>query len=270
MPNILVDLVIDRVDLVDEGANTAAFIELYKRKEQSESMDMNAIIAKLQPEHAQVVQKAFDTLTEERDNALAEITKRDETLSGLQQECAVLKAATPCDCDGEAGEDGICKACGRLKKAATFDEEEVLKAMPEAARTLYMQMKDQKAAAEAELLKAKEAEKEAAAIAKAASLKALPIPTEDVTRLIKKFDDDEFFGTLQTINNAIESSVLTEVGKATPKQPGVADPWEAIEEAAAIIKTRDNVTQEKAIATAIKESPKLYAQYLKNEEGNAK
>ena len=33
MPYELKDLVIDRVDLVDEGANSAAFIELYKRKE---------------------------------------------------------------------------------------------------------------------------------------------------------------------------------------------------------------------------------------------
>ena len=37
MPYLLEDLVITRVDLVDEGANSAAFIELYKRKERGES-----------------------------------------------------------------------------------------------------------------------------------------------------------------------------------------------------------------------------------------
>ena len=62
MPYILEDLVIDRVDLVDEGANSAAFIELYKRKEQSK-MNFEEILSKMKPEHAKVIQETLDTVT---------------------------------------------------------------------------------------------------------------------------------------------------------------------------------------------------------------
>ena len=41
MPYLLEDLVIERIDLVDEGANSAAFIEIYKRKEQSNTMEIH-------------------------------------------------------------------------------------------------------------------------------------------------------------------------------------------------------------------------------------
>ena len=54
MPNILTDLIIDRVDLVDEGANSAAFVELFKRKEQGNPMELSEILSKMKPEHAGV------------------------------------------------------------------------------------------------------------------------------------------------------------------------------------------------------------------------
>ena len=54
MPNIIVGLVVDRVDFVDEGANSAAFIKMYKRREKDD-MDLEEVLAKLKPEHAEVV-----------------------------------------------------------------------------------------------------------------------------------------------------------------------------------------------------------------------
>ena len=64
MSYLLEDLVVDRVDLVDEGANSAAFIELFKRKERKESMDYKEVIAKMSPEQGKLVQAELDKLAE--------------------------------------------------------------------------------------------------------------------------------------------------------------------------------------------------------------
>ena len=45
MPNMMTDLVIDRVDLVEEGCNSAAFIRLYKSR--GEKMSYESILKSL-------------------------------------------------------------------------------------------------------------------------------------------------------------------------------------------------------------------------------
>lgn len=282
MPYLLEDLVIDRVDLVDEGANSAAFIELYKRKEQSATMDSKEILSKMKPEHSAVIQAEFDKL-------LGEVTKAKEDLAAVTAECNTvkqdlekakedLKAANEdkeraeselemfksqqsdaCTCDGEVDEKGICKACGKTKKNAAFDEE-VLKSMPAAARAIFIKMRTQKEAAEEEVRKAKEAEKHAEAVAKAAKLKALPIETEKLVGILKNCSAD-MVDVLTTINAAIEGTVLDEVGKSNAGSKG-ADAWSKIEAKADEIAKRDNVTKQKAVSIAIKENPELYKEYL--------
>ena len=79
MPYLLDDLVIDRVDFVDEGANSAAFIELYKRKEQSATMDISEILSKMKPEHSEVIQAELDRLA-------GEVTKANEALTAATTE----------------------------------------------------------------------------------------------------------------------------------------------------------------------------------------
>ena len=149
MPYLLTNLVVDRVDLVDEGANSAAFIELYKRKEKD--MNFSEILSKLKPEHAEIVQKHLDEIEAKVTKACADLeaanntiseqaTKLDEAndaLAKANEELETLKAKDYCECDGEADDDGMCKVCGKPKKSLGFDEEEVLKAMPEAIRTEY-------------------------------------------------------------------------------------------------------------------------------------
>lgn len=283
MTYLLEDLVIDRVDLVDEGANSAAFIELYKRKEQSAIMDIKEILSKMKPEHSAVIQAELDrlsgdvakakedlaTVTTERDTATQDLEKAKEGLKAANEakekaesELEMFKSqqSDACTCDGEGDEKGVCKACGKTKKNAAFDEEEVLKSMPAAARAIFIKMRTQKEAAEEEVRKAKEAEKHAEAVAKAAKLKALPIETEKLVGILKNCSAD-MVDVLTTINAAIEGTVFDEVGKSNAGSKG-ADAWSKIEAKAGEIAKRDNVTKQKAVSIAIKENPELYKEYL--------
>lgn len=283
MPYLLEDLVIDRVDLVDEGANSAAFIELYKRKERSATMDIKEILSKMKPEHSSVIQAELDklsgdiakakedlaTVTAERDTAMQDLEKAKEGLNAANEdkekaesELKTLKAkqSEECECDGEADENGMCKVCGKPKKKATFDEEETLKSMPAAARAMFIKMRTQKEAAEEEVRKAKDAEAQAEAVAKAAELKALPIETEKLVGVLKGCSAD-MVDVLTTINAAIEGTVLDEVGKSNAGSKG-ADAWSKIEAKADEIAKRDSVTKQKAVSIAIKENPELYKEYL--------
>lgn len=283
MPYLLEDLVVDRVDLVDEGANSAAFIELYKRKERGATMDIKEILSKMKPEHSSVIQAELDklsgdvmkakedlaTVTTERDTATQDLEKAKKDLKAANEdkekaesELETLKASMPdeCDCDGEADENGMCKVCGKPKKKAAFDEEETLKSMPAAARAVFIKMRTQKEAAEEEVRKAKDAEKQAEAVAKAAELKALPIETEKLVGVLKSCSAD-MVDVLTTINAAIEGTVLDEVGKSNAGSKG-ADAWSKIEAKADEIAKRDSVTKQKAVSIAIKENPELYKEYL--------
>lgn len=285
MPYLLEDLVVDRVDLVDEGANSAAFIELYKRKEQVATMDIKEILSKMKPEHSAVIQAELDklsgditkakadlvTVTSERDTATQDLAKAkndltaaNDELGKTRSELETLKAkgSGECTCDGEADENGTCKVCGKPKpkKKADFDEEETLKSLPEAARAMFAKMRAQKEAAEEEVRKAKEAEKTAEAVAKAAELKALPIESEKLVGVLKNCGAD-MIDVLTTINAAIEGTVLSEVGKSSSGSGGT-DAWSKIEAKADEIAKRDNVTKQKAVSIAIKENPDLYKEYL--------
>lgn len=270
----LLDLVIDRVDLVDEGANSAAFIELYKRKETCESMNYEEILSKMKPEHASVIEQkvndadaSIEKMRNDLDEANRTITGKDAELAAVNEELAKAKSeievlkSTECTCDGEADDKGMCKSCGKLKKQ--FDETETLKSMPEAAREMFLKMRAQKEAAEEMVRKAAEEKAENEAIAKAASLKAIPVAQEKLVGIIKGASE-EVVELLTTINNAIENTVLDEVGKN--KGNGAAlneqDAWSQLEAKAGEIAKRDNVTVEKAMGTAISENPELYREYL--------
>ena len=286
MPYLLEDLIVDRVDLVDEGANSAAFIELFKRKEQTK-MDLNEILSKMKPEHAAVIQEAIDkakedlaTVTTERDEATQELGKAKEQLDAANEELAkanseleTMKACgsktdkaegETCTCDGEADENGTCKACGKPKKAKTgaaFDETETLKSMPAEVRAMFETLKAQKNAAEEEVRKAKDAEKTAEAVAKAKELKAIPVEQDKLVDIIKSADSS-LLDLLTVVNAAIEGTVLDEVGKSNSTGSGTSDAWSKIEAKADEVAKRDSISKAKAVSVVIRENPDLYKEYL--------
>lgn len=254
MTYLLEDLVIDRVDLVDEGANSASFIELFKRKEKADIMEYEDIIAKMKPEHSEIIQKK---IFETQEELAAMIVERDEAKKQLDETTALLKTAND-DLDKAKLElDG-------LKQEEEVSEEDTFKAMPEEARELIAKYKAQKDAAEEELRKAKEIEQHAEAVAKAATLKSLPIEENKLIELIKT-SSKEMIDVLTTIAAAMDETVLGEVGKnhantgdASTSQ-GV---WNQIELKAEEIMKQEKISKAKAISRVVDENPDLYKQYL--------
>ena len=264
MPYLLQDLVIDRVDVVEEGACSAAFIEICKRKEKVNNMSFEEIIAKMKPEHAEVIKAELkkstdkvaeltgqvETLTADVQKANTALTDAQGALSQAQEELRVEKAK----------KNGTCKSgCGSDED----DEEEVIKSMPEAAQALFKTMKAQKEAAEEEIRKAKDAELTAQAVAKAKTMKSLPIEENALVDILKSADE-AVVNLLSATAAAIDGTVLTEVGKSAPKGPN--DAWATIEAEASKIAKERNITEQKAVSVVIKEKPELYKQYL---EGGA-
>ena len=242
MSYLLEDLIIDRVDLVDEGANSASFIALYKRKERG-NMNLEEILASLEPEQAKVVQDAIDTASGNLSKALADVAaiqkEKDDLVASFEKEKEDLKKSK----DGDS-------------------EEALLKAMPEAAKTAYLQMKAQKEAAEQEVRKARDAEAHAEAVNKALSLKALPIEQEKLVSILKT-GSDEFVEVLTKINKAIADSVLGEVGSVDKNNSTSEAAWAKIEGKAAEIVKVKGVTKAKAITMVVNDNPELYKEYIK-------
>lgn len=282
MPYELKDLIVDRVDLVDEGANSAAFIEFYKRKETPKPMDFNEILAKLKPEHADVIKQALEVKDVELSKARgdlntanqsltdkdAELFAANKALAAANAEIETLKAKSDtCLCDGNVGDDGMCQNCHKPKKATSFDENETIKSMPEPMRAMFLKMREQKEAAEEQIRKAAEREAESKAITKAARLKAIPVAQEKLVGVLKNCSA-EVEELLIAANDAIETTVLGEVGKnrgngaATSTTATSDEAWDKLEKRAVEVAKRDSVTKEKAMATVITENPELYREYL--------
>jgi chromosome segregation ATPase len=269
MPYLLEDLVVDRVDLVDEGANSAAFIELFKRKERKESMDYKEVIAKMSPEQGKLVQAELDklagevtkakedlaTVTTERDEAKKQLDETNGKLETANDDLAIAKSELDALKQDE-GKDGAAKAA--------FDEEETMKAMPKEARELFTKMKAQKNAAEEELRKAKDAEKHADAVAKAATLKSLPIEQAKLVELVKGATP-EVLELLATVATAMDETVLGEVGKSKAGAGTAStsnEAWAQIEAKADEVAKKDSISKAKAISKVVNENPDLYKQYL--------
>lgn len=258
MPTELKRLKIDRVDLVKEGANSAAFVTLYKGKEMN-SMDAAEILSKLKPEHAEVLQAEFDRLTKAKEDA----EKACETAVKEKEEAE--KACAAQTQSGNTTEDETKKAS---ESAASFDETETLtKGLDPKVADFIETLKKQKAAAEEAAKAAIAKERHATAISKAADLKALPIAENDLIAFIEK-SSDETVDFLSAIAKGIESTVLSEEGKNTAQTftKSSSQAWERIEKEAQRIASERGVTVAKATGMVIDEHPELYKEYL---EGGA-
>lgn len=269
MPYLLEDLVVDRVDLVDEGANSAAFIELFKRKERKESMDYKEVIAKMSPEQGKLVQAELDKLagevTKAKEDLATKNTEYEEAKKQLDEANGKLETAND-DLAAAKSELDTLKGEGAdgSKKKAAFDEEETMKAMPKEARELFTKMKAQKDAAEEELRKAKDAEKQAEAVAKAATLKSLPVEQAKLVELVKSATPD-VLDVLTTLAAAMDETVLGEVGKSKAGAGTAStsnEAWAQIEAKAAEVAKKDSISKAKAISKVVNENPDLYKQYL--------
>lgn len=234
-------------------------------------MDYKEVIAKMNPEQGKLVQAELDRLagevTKAQEDLGAVTTERDEAQKKLDEAIANLETANG-DLAAAKSELDALKEAQKLNdeaaKKAAFDEEETMKAMPKEARELFAKMKAQKDAAEEELRKAKEAEKHAEAVSKAAALKALPVEQEKLVELIKGASP-AVLEVLSTVATAMEETALGEVGKnkaGTGNASTSNEAWAQIEAKAAEVAKKDNISKAKAISKVVDENPDLYKQYL--------
>lgn len=252
VPTELKRLKIDRVDLVPEGANSAAFVTLYKGKEMK-SMDASEILQKLKPEHAEVIQAELDRLAKERDEA-------NKACEQAKKEAAEAQTQS-----SDPEEDETKKAA---EGTTSFDEDETLtKSLDPQVAAYIDQLKKQKSAAEEVAKAAIAKERHANAVSKAAELKALPIAADDLVAFIEK-SNDETIDVLSAIAKGIESTVLSEQGANTGQtfSKSSSDAWSRIEAEAERVAKERNITVQKATGVVISEQPDLYKEYL---EGGA-
>ena len=271
VPTELKRLKIDRVDLVPEGANSAAFVTLYKGKEMK-SMDATEILSKLKPEHAAVIQAEFDSLKKAKEDAEKAC---EENKKVCEAAAAQTQSGNPDDEDTKKanGNQSQAKPDSTLSaKAAegttSFDEDETLtKGLDPQVVAFIDQLKKQKAAAEEVAKEAIAKERHANAVTKAAELKALPIEESQLVAFIEK-SNDETIDLLSAIAKGIESTVLSEEGSNTSQTftKSSSAAWEKIEKEAQRLASERGVTVAKATGMVISEQPELYKEYL---EGGA-
>jgi len=246
VPNLLIDLVVDRVDLVDEGANSAAFIKLYKRKEMESSMDFNEIISKLKPEHAEIIQAEIaKAKAEVPEEVAAELSDTKEALEKSKAELEKIKEEVE-----------------KSKEPAQEENfEEAIKSLDPAVQKVFKSLQAQKEAAEQVAKQLTEQKEEEEAIEKAKALKALPVEEEKLVQVVKGISDDVYEILKSAAKVLEESDIFEEVGKGKGVA-GSTDAWSKIEKKADEIAKRDGITKEKAIGVVINENPELYKEYL--------
>lgn len=249
--NQLIDLDVSRVDLVDEGANSHAHIMLYKRKEtQDMSMTYEEILKGLKPEHVA-------TIVEEIAKAKAIVPEEVATeLKGVKKS---LK-------DAEAALNEANETISKAKPTEEPDFEEVLKGMDPAMQTIFKRMQAEKEAAEEIAKAAADKQLNDSAIAKAATLKNLPVEQDKLVEVVKGIKP-ELYDILKAANDAIDGSgLLDEVGNGaedTVEKAGNADQaWALLEKKAGEIAVEKGITANEAMSIAIKKNRDLYKQSL--------
>ena len=238
MPNYYLDLEVNRIDLVNEGANSEAYIKLFKRKGRS-IMTFEEIIAKMKPEHAEVVKAKFAEVNSQIDTLTTDLVKTKEDLTKVTDEVNKSKETKPEGATTEEVIKGLDPKVQEIFKSIT--------AQKEAAETIAKQLNDEKV--------------EKAAIEKAKELKNIPVEEAKLVEVTKSVSP-EVFEVLKAASDAIDTNVLKSVGSSNEGTSG-ADAWTQIEKKADTMAEAENITKQKAIAKVIKAEPKLYAEYLK-------
>lgn len=255
--DLVLDLVVDRVDLVDEGANSEAHIQLFKRKEKETNMDFEQILKSMDPAQAEVIKaEVAKAKAEVPAETAAELEKVKQDVAKAEE-----KYQSAFD-EAEAMKSKVKE----LQKPDELSFEEVLKSMPADVQTVMKRLNDQKVAAEKMASELAEKALQEEAVAKADSLKALPVEKEALVKILKEATP-EVVEVLKAANKAIEETVpFTEVGK-DKKDTAVSTAdaehaWEQIEKKAEAISAEQKVTKQKAISIAVEQNPDLYRKYL--------
>lgn len=256
MATKLKNIVITKVALCSEGACSAADITLFKSKnpEGGEQMNFEEVLKQLTPEAAQAVQ-------DELAKAKSEVP--EEVATELQKTKDELEAVN----------NKLTEAEDKLAKSApgAEDEEELLKSLDPAVRTLFEKQRAIAKAAEAQINKMKEAQETELAKSRAQATAGLGLPEEELTTMFKSLNskDEELCKTVYGIlekaaKSAIDGEVFKTKGNAGDNNEGV-DAYAKLEAAAAEIAKSKNITISKAMVEAMEANPDLYQAYIEQQ-----
>lgn len=245
MKTFLVDLELDRVDLVKEGANTKAQIKLLKRKE-TQSMTFEELLKALKPEQAELVNKAIESAKEEKET---ELTKAQADLKKAKE-------------DLDKTNTELTKAKEIIEKAKPTPKEDDLEALmksvnPELAKHIksLQATVDTMVSEKAEVIAKERFE----------TVKAIPVE-EDKLKEVLKAASPATFEVLKAASNAIEKKLLKGEGFNTKNEFGedATAAYTSLEKAAKKLQTEDSsLTYEQAFLKACVNNPELYSKHSK-------
>lgn len=225
----LVDLRLDRVDLVHTGSNTRADILLTKGKEQNAMPeDLQSLLGLLKPEQADIVKSALAA----KDTTITELTGKVETLE---------KAAPPAAATTETPADTVLKG-------ASPEIQKMFKSMQATIDTLV--------------------ERDAENLAKSRYevVKAIPVEEKELKEIVKTASP-AVFAVLEKAAKAIEAKVLAPVGKEGGDEILGEDAnayYAKLEKSAQeIMAKEEGLTSEQAFVKACNADPEAYAKYVK-------
>lgn len=271
---VMIDTKLDRVDLVEEGSCSEAYIMMYKGKDGALKVSkerVEAILAKMKPEYATEVREYFEDQIEKakckKSEEDAELDKAKEDLKAANKELQKTKDELK-DANEELAKakQDLAAANKNLEDVAKSkgneepDFEEVLKAAPEAMRGFLKQLKQSQDEAVA---KAKQLEEEKAhneAVAKAKELSVLPVKEQELVDLFKSKEGAVVAPMLEKIAKSImESGLLDEKGTGVNynNNDANADIDARVE---ALAKSK-NISKEKAMVEIFQADPEAYAKY---------
>jgi len=244
----LVDLELNRVDLVKEGSNSKAHILLNKGKEQSNMpKTYEELVAMLKPEEADVLKAHVDEIEK---SANEKVCAKEDELKLKDEELAKAKE------DNEALTNKVSEI-EKAKSEAT--EEEILKSAPPALQEMIAKVRQQNA----ELV-----EREADAIAKTRfeELKAIPCDETELKGILKSASP-AVFEVLKKAAVAIEATVLNKGMTGTKgAESTIGGAFSKLEKAAKELQeVNKSLTYEQAFTQVMKDKPELYAEYTKEE-----
>lgn len=282
MPFKLKNMLIDRVDLVDKGANPDAQIVLFKRDggddvlkidesilNKFENRLKNAIESLLTKKGADKMPEEFDvnkfleSLPEEQrpevkarfDKVAAlevDLAKKDEDIDKLTKEIEALAKNTPNDPEST----------------------DIWKGVNPEIKKMFEQQQQKADEAEKLAKKLEEDQKNASFIQKAAEFKALPLKSEELGPIFKRINDqnpDDYAkieAFLKSVNNLLEENneIMKTVGSSQGSDAGKGA-WDVIIGKAKNFMANDSsLTQEAAINKVLQLEPGLYEEYEKQLE----
>lgn len=253
MATKLKNLVITKVALCDEGACSAAHIQLFKRREGGNNMNFEEIMKSLTPEQQAIVKaKMAETNKAAEDKKAGELKTQMDTL----------------EADNTKLKDDLAKA--RTSDATPESEADILKTLDPAVRAIVEKSRLQAQAAEESVKKMREEQINREAIAKAKTVINLGTEAElaDLYKSLSNADAklcEQTFTLLTKANTLIEKSAMfTEAGSG--HEGNEVDAWDKVEKAASEIAKTRNITKAKAISAVMEEQPDLYKAYIDEQE----